>query len=65
MGATLHRYATEAGIQVSSEIAFRVSLVNRFIIEEALSQITNMEHILNAKSLTRGNFPVAPCLPTW
>ena len=40
---------TQAGLQVSSAILFRVSLFNRFIIEKALSQITNMEHIFSAK----------------
>jgi len=33
---------TQAGMQASSAILFRVSLFNRVIIEKALSQITNM-----------------------
>jgi len=34
---------TQAGMQVSSAILFRVSLFNHLLIEKALSQITNME----------------------
>jgi len=44
-------------MQVSSAILFRVSLFNRVIIEKALPQITNMQHILSAKSLKRGQLP--------
>jgi len=44
----------QAGRQVSSAILFRVLLFNRIIIEKALSQITNMEHIFSAKSLKQG-----------
>jgi len=38
-------------MQVSSAILFRVSLFNRFIIEKALSHITNMGSTSSAKSL--------------
>ena len=48
---------TQAGMQVSSAILFRVPLFNRVIIEKALSQITNMKHIFSAKSLKRGKLP--------
>jgi len=54
---------TQAGMQVSSAILFRVLLFNRVIIEKALSQITNMEHIFSANSLKRGT--IASCLPPW
>jgi len=40
-------------MHVSSAILFRVLLFNRIIIEKALAQITNMEHIFSAKSLKR------------
>jgi len=51
---------TQAGMQVSSAIKFRMPMFNRVIIQKALSQITNMQHIFSAKSLKRGNCPVAP-----
>jgi len=51
---------TQAGMQVSSAILFRVSLFNRHIIEKAPSQITNMEHIFSAKSLKRRQLPGCP-----
>jgi len=44
---------TQAGMQVSSAILFRVLLFNRLVTEKAFSQITNMEHIFSAKSLKR------------
>jgi len=40
---------TQAGMHVSSAILFRVSLFNRFIIEQALSHITNMGVHLQCK----------------
>jgi len=52
---------TQAGIQVSSAVLFRVSLFNRFIIEKGLSQITNSEHIFSIKSLKREKLP--SCTP--
>jgi len=51
---------TQAGMQVSSVILFRLSLFNRFIIQRALSQITNIEHIFSAKSIKRGKLPGCP-----
>ena len=50
---------TQAGMLVSSTILFRVSLFNRVLIEKALSQIMNIEHIFSAKSLKRGQLPQA------
>jgi len=47
-------------MQVSSAILFRVPLCNRALIEKALSQVTNMEHIFSEKSLKRGQFPGSP-----
>jgi len=47
----------QASMQVSSAILFRVSLFNHVIIEKALWQIMNMEHIFSAKSLKQGQFP--------
>jgi len=44
-------------MQVLSAILFRVSLFNHVIIQKALGQITNMEHILSAKSLKWVQFP--------
>jgi len=52
---------TQAGMQVSSAILFRVPLFNRFIIEKVLSQITNMEYIFSAKSHKPWQLP--GCLP--
>jgi len=49
-------------MQASSAILSHVLLFNCFIIEKALSQITNMEHIFIAKSVKRGNYLVAPPL---
>jgi len=51
---------TQAGMQVSSVIVFLVLPFNRFIIEKALSQITNMEHIFSANSVKRGQLPGCP-----
>jgi len=45
---------TQAGMQVLSAILLRVSLFNHVIIEKAIWQITNMEHIFSAKSFKRG-----------
>jgi len=45
---------TQAGMQVSSAILFRVSLFNRFINEKALSHLTNMRSTSSAKSLLSG-----------
>jgi len=39
---------TQAGMPVSSGVLFRVLLFNRFIIEKALSQITNSAYIFSA-----------------
>jgi len=47
-------------MQVSSAILFRVSLFNRFVIEKALSQITNMEHVFSAKSHKPWQLPGCP-----
>jgi len=45
-------------VVVSSAILLRVSLSNLFIIEKALTQVTNTgEHILSAKSLKWGQLP--------
>jgi len=57
-----HSQQTQAGMQVSPAILFNVSLFNRIIIEKALLQIMNMEHIFSAKSLTQGQFL---CCPPW
>jgi len=49
-------HQTQAGMQVSSAILL-VSLFSYVIIEQALSKITNTEHIFNAKSLNRELLP--------
>jgi len=46
----------QAGMQVSSAIPFHVLLFSRVVIEKALSQIVNMEHIFSAKSIKPGQF---------
>jgi len=57
----------QAGMQVSSAILL-VSLFSYVIIEQALSKITNTEHIFNAKSLNRellpGSIPLVAGLVT-
>jgi len=50
-------------MQVSSAILLRVSLLNRIIIEKALSQITSMQHIFSAKSLAREIDRLLPLVP--
>jgi len=51
---------TQAGMQVSSAILFRVSLFHRVIIEKALSQIANLGSTSSVQSLLSGsNFQVA------
>jgi len=52
---------TQAGMQVSSAILFRVSLFNRIIVEKVLPQITNMWSTSSVQNLLSGsNFLVAP-----
>jgi len=51
---------TQAGMQVLPVILFRVSLFHRFIIQKALSQITNIEHIFSAKSVKQRQLPGCP-----
>ena len=56
-------------MQVSSAILFRVPLCNRALIEKALSQLTNIQHIFSAKSVKRRQLPplclscLRACLP--
>jgi len=57
---------TQAGMQVSLAILFRVSLFNRFINEKALLQITNLGRTSSVQSLSSGgNCRVSPWSRAW